>query len=901
MKHTEYGVHIALSKYPMGRESDYINYLGKLYERYRDKIKEFLRLQEGSSGKKIEEHLAPLYSPSIFHVYSHFDIALVSFVDNMKFSQRVFEPFIEKEKKENIKNVSYQILSGSLMGDKSIEEYKKILNKEGTFLKVIQLKINNGLLIGSGNDLLQSILKKINLVFNDFKHDDFLVIDSFNWAEIILIVSCKDSNLASQILLYLRSLCLIDLESADLISKFCLYKQWEYDKKDIFNSHIFNDSQSYLCVNYEDYSKGVNFNNLDFKTQIEWQVKPGHLPYFLKESKEVLNVKTKQPETEKPQFIYDNIYFKNGKTDFLIDELEPDRLTSNIRVFERLRNNVELRKHIRKVKTKPLFSIQNKILLERYGEIEVEDFYGPSNVEDNLMSYKVDPYKDIVLHLRKLNISRNTRKKVRKVFYNYNMGIQDPILYIYFIDLHKLLKSFVQIIKTLADTITTPIIEGDTSSDMEFENFGVLKTKYVEDIIEDYLKVFEESLEDRILNNYNFEDINEFSIDVNSNNTCLISSLDSVLKLVSSCFRLDVEDDVSTNAIVTRTNETETQSNKLSVNYNIDHINNPILIYCTLMKEILNLEQTILLRSNSELWDSLKTELSKDIELKEIGKILSDSAIAYFEIDYKKYYLTFFEDTELYIFWHWTYLLQYTQMYSTIGCFDEANFREELFRLLLLLEGVDARYEITELECPIPELQTFWDRHIFRLYELVKKIGKIDSFASIQIRLKKGIQKSIFDLQNDEEKKSYSKSIAYKNFSKKIIKFAIEDTNQFINLKNQLFKDLHVAQKESTTKVEKLLFFKALSVNSFYSLEYIAKRFNYKINLLRRNFITGEPEERFLKCKESWFIDPLGGFFINSVQDRKDYMEFNNVILHCLWSLGIVLKKYNFINPTKNE
>lgn len=106
------GIHIALSKYPLGNENEYIDNLKLLYTNYRNNIINYLKLSTTTKPEDLPE-VERLFTPSTYHLYSHFDIAFISIVDNFKFPQRVFEPISKDE--EKLKSVSYQILSGGII------------------------------------------------------------------------------------------------------------------------------------------------------------------------------------------------------------------------------------------------------------------------------------------------------------------------------------------------------------------------------------------------------------------------------------------------------------------------------------------------------------------------------------------------------------------------------------------------------------------------------------------------------------------------------------------------------------------------------------------------------------------------------------------------------------------
>ena len=882
MKHTGLGIHIALSKYPLGHEKEYIKNLQTLYELYSININKYLELNQNpknDSGIDISD----LYKPAIYHIYSHFDVAFVSIIDNFKFPQRVFEAWGNEV--DSIKSVSYQILSGSILETEKSPNPKDVLNADSEFLKIIQLKLNNGLLIGNGAVLFENCIKLIEEALLNAEITKYIFINSFNWGEITVLCSNKDPNILAKALMRIRLFTVEYIKDpiiAEEIRLNSLCSLWKVEN--VNQSHLFSETSSYLGVDFFNYTKIDK--NTPFITNIEWQIKPGHLPYFAEEMK---------ASPLDFDIDYSKVYFKNGKTDYVIIEKEPDILGSNIGLFELLRQNTSINSHVRKIKTKPLFRID----CELAKELNTRAYYSPIqnsfSSENFLSKYKITNSGEVTKYLRKLNVSRNIRKKVNKIIYNYNLGIQDPILFIYFIDLHNLLLQFIDKLRHLSTEIEGAIVTGKLSNEFSVSNFMSLKTTYIQDeLINVYIDVFQKALNDRILNNYNYEDINEFSLDINSPLTSIVSSLDSIVKFYGSCFR-----DSEGNSIITTINDNETISNKISVNYNIEHITNVPLIFSTLIKEILNIEQTTNEIENSKHFEYLSKEFNENTQHwnkldKDFLKALN---FAYFEIDFKKYYLTFFRDSDLYIFWHWTYALQCTHLYSSIGYFDEINFSRELFRLILLLKATDPN-KIEELQCPNPELRTYWDKYFNRIRDLVDIIGNANSFKLMSKSLMNQVHTSINNID------------AQSNGGLTVVK-SNNDVNEFLNKlggycitiadKNveDFIKFIHeqiAIQNSQIIPPSKSAFYRILSYISFYNLTLIKTKFKGNNNLLRRSYQTGVPIDHFLQNKTNWFIDPFGGFFINNLAERKENMSTNNQMLYLIWHLGVILKKLSFEN-----
>ena len=892
MEHTGLGIHIAFSKYPLGNEKNYIDNISTLYKKYNNDIIERIKY---SGNINDSDYFNSLYKPAIYHLYSHFDVAFISLIDNFKFPQRVFEPL---KNDENSKSVSYQILSGSVFKTEKSPDPEFLVIDNPEFIKIIQLKINNGLLIGNGARLFEEIIKLIEIELIKIGIEKYIFVNSYNWGEITIICLHPLPNALAKFLLFIRLLTIDSISNSEIrnfIIRDSLYNRW--GESGIEKSHLFSDTFSYFGVNFNEI-QNVD-SNVPFYSEIEWQIKPGHFPFFAESMK------------DSPLNFDDNlksVFFKNGKTDYLVLEKNQDLFISNKKLFEILRQKGPTHpvlSHIRKVKTKPLFKLDDDIVkITSSMRAIITD--GPKNTEINLFKYKIINCDEITELLKKLNISRNTRKKINKIIYNYNLGIQDPILYIYFIDLYGLIKLFIRDLKQLAEETEKSFVNGvislelsNITKELSYGNVPPLKTIVIQEkLIDVYINVFQEAIEDRFLNNYNYEDINEFSLDVNSSLTNLVSSLDTIIKFYGSCFR--GEDGIS---IVTTINENETKSNKLSVNYNIEHITNVPLIFSTLIKEILNVSilQDKYQIKNNKSFEKLNNEFLEKIKDNSDRKLLYNFLdlinFVYFEIDYKKYHLTYLRDTDLYIFWHWTYALQCTHLYNSIGYFDENYFIRELFRLVIIIKVVD-QTKVKKLKCPIPELRTYWDKYFGRILHIVDIISDTEAFSEICETLNMQVSNSLNNLNYKSTNGingDNSSSFNIEDHMRVICGCATENTALNISeFYDRIMIDVNSMHNEINNG-SNAKYYRVLSFISFYSLKFIQNKFNSKHSILRRNYLDGTPLKHFLSNDIKWYIDPVGGFFINDIVERRENMLLNNKMLYLLWHLGTVRKRDSFV------
>lgn len=888
-----------MSNYPIGEEDNYIEQLKNIYVQYKKSTIENLKKSKNFRKSDLKR-LNGLFEPKTYHVFSQFDVSMISLVNNFKFPQRVFEP--NSEENHKIKTVSYQVLSGSIIKNlRNNVSPQRVINRANSFIKIVQLKINNGLLIGNGSLIISEALKQIEEIFKNRKISNYILVDSFNWAELILVISHKSPETIANAVLEIRRLAVFSLPSdiQKSVIENSLFRKWKC--KNIEMSHLFIESHSFLAVSYGDF---LNIpSNVPFHSSIEWKIKPGHFGIFEKEITALTNGET---------FDTSKTFFKTGKTDYLIPLKHENTLRTNQEVFKILRaERKQLSAHIRKIKTDPLFYIDsiNQIF---NGEEAKQQAFPPSN-EKELFRYRNSKSLEVSGYLKKLNISRNIRKKIHKIIYNYNLGIQDSILFLYFIDLKPLLDNFIEILKFFSDQIVASVTTGKITEQQKKDQYGIFNTKYIEDVLQPYIDVFEEAIQDRILNNYNYEEINEFTLDTNSSLSGILSSLDPLIKFYGQYFRT-----FNGNTIITTINDKETLSNKINVNYNVEHITNPPLIFATLIKEILNTNiyntgierEDLLFRITQELRDKDLSEYEKDC--------MKHNFIAYFAADYKKYKLTFFDDMSLFTFWHWSYALQNTHLYTSIGCFSEVSFVKELFRLVLIVMSTD-KSNLNNVDCPIPELRSYWDKHFNRIVALTKNIVDCTSFQELTKSLHMEIEKSLLAFSTKLEKSENGYS--YNRFVFQIIISNLQkDVDQFVSFfyteltsssrkkkisgkrpgKKEMYPYLSDLIKnarnnkndESATNPH--IAFLLLSTLTVYSLNYIYKKFEGEVKLLRRDFATGEPIHHFLETNYSWHIDPAGGFFINSVEEIEDYVSFSNKIISLMRHLGNVLKKDAF-------
>ena len=918
---TTKALHVALSTYPLGKELDYINHIDELYNDF---------ITERNDYSRVTDDEFYLYKPLKYHLFGHFDLAFISIIDSYKFAQRVFDN--SKNDFDSKSNLSYQIQCGTIL---SFSDFTKIDNylslyasknldllySAYPYMQIANLKLNNGILIGNGNTFLTLVLEKLKVIFNSESDVINIISNSYNWSDLTFVILSKSSKAIFETMLKLRQLIVVQLfedeESAlnSSIINNSLYKgKFNYAKKEIIKSHVFVDTHSYMGVAFDLYKNNspIFHTNEPFKTNIEWQIKPGHFSSFYK-------------EINKESIFSNKIYYKNGKTDFITIESNPVTIQSNQKIFTSLRNS-EAKQHIRKLKTKPIYELSEH-------HLEYEESECVLNMKEKLVVNKINDLPLLNDILKKINLSRQLRMKIQKAFHNYNNGITDSISYVFFIDFKPFLEFFKTRIITLGKQIDHILAGNNTNlSDIERLNVGA-----IESLFDKILQAFEEAYNDRFLNNYNFEDLNDFKIDFNTSVTQIITTYDPIIKELSSSLLAEAP------GILVRQNELNTESNIISINYNVFHLIEPPLIFNTVVKELLNsldfnftkeAKFREILGSSRNL---IKNELSKG---NKNSVIFDDFDFQYFKIDVIKFLYTFNGNTELYVFWSWIYFLQNTSLYSSIGFVMESNFNRELFRILLVVATFDKNYLLNNrIESPVPELFSYWEKNYTRFKSTALEVIETEAFNELVITLldiyrnnivtnevnevipsqvfkdfrgKKENNPPDYKILLDEYRMKAKADVIQRMFRKynnnssnmNIVRDrweTLELSYIFMHREFELGKSFSWGSTKMREHSEESgsMFFNRIS---YTTLMWYFKKMDGKINLLRRDYSTGQPMESFIMAKdrETIFIDPQGDFFITSNTLRKSTMKFKHAVYHSLWHLALVLKFDSFL-PYKKD
>jgi hypothetical protein len=915
-------LHIALATYPKRQADEYIKAVKKTYRSFKT---DFSDNYQGNSqeinakGLKKKPKTDHTYEPLVYHIFGSYDVAFITVIDSYKFAQKLFLP-----KENDIANErdfnpnSYQILTGlcpQINPDFELKNlYDKNINK--TFVNICNIKLNNGFLIGNGIDLFSLVMEYIDCRIREFKGFtttdpccyDYILLQSFSWFEICLTLFDDSIEPISKIITTLRGTTLEDLikynpERGLRILKNSLY--WESGKggeDNIRNSHIFADTHSHFGVKYERFIKKTPFNKdgEDFilSTDIEFLVKPGHIGDLIEDLEKI------KDSDGNCIFNTEESFFITGKSDYIIPEKLRISFENNHKLFLKLRDSKSTLMHyIRSIKTRPLFtSHENSKPNKQKGLLHFSDYL-------NAFSIKMTSIQKIDENLKKLKVSRPIRQKISKVLFNYNNGINDPVLFLYFLDFKILMTQLEILVQDETYNFTQQI---NRNNEDLFKPVSEIEEK-----LEILLKVFEEGFHVRMLNCYQFEEIYDFDLDLNSSLSQLLTTYNTLVTEVTN-----IHIPGYSSGQVVQVNLQNTVSNFFSINYNVYHLALPEFVLFTITKEIFNPMREI--KSFNGFFYELDNLVKNDADLQDlVGRDLLDTDYIINDIIRIIYVCNF--DMKLNDFWLWTDALQTSSQYDSLGAFREKPFTVMLFRIMLIASFFDPAH-IDDMTCPIPELSSYWFKYFSEYKKKVESVMKKQNFVDAISNICKKIinvshlQKEIpistqlsWVSTDDCENKIENIISNFKVFTEKdselSAKFRIKIHNQyafFEKFKGEIIDGNNLFfESDETNYLKKHHFIYGLA---YTYLRIIFDHNDGKIYFLRRNWEDGVIHEYFKNNNQQLYtIDPMGGVFFFDKEKATKYYKMRNAVLESLWDFALIAKKdfikhhFQLLEYGKNE
>jgi hypothetical protein len=923
--------------------------------------------------KTINDNYKNVFNPQFYYIFGDFDLAAITIIDDYKYATRNLNPSICKPENSESKFITrYKAITGFHLyrqDEKPIIDFSKTsflnknFNKRNPFVSITNFKINNGFLLGCGEKLLETI-KNIIIEFIEKNYPDYkyVFIDAFSWYEISLIIFSDRIDKLGEVVSKIR-----EFKADEIIDYYqnCFY--WdllnfgdlenEEKEKQLQLCHLFANSHSYFGINQAVFDEIIkdsdNYTDLmqaskKLHTDIEWEIKPGHLNQFVKSCNE---------QSLQDIFNTSDISFLNGKFDYSIKEMDDTKIFNNIRIIDNMANQKSgITNNIRNVKTRLKFKteIEQPVDKNLYKNPDCCNEDDPTSIKNFLteLSYSEKDLKTLKENLFICKSGHYLHDKILNAYSNYNEGIENLILFPYFIDFKGYLDYLSRLIETNAEQCKETFSEKTYNSDDNLKSKDIWGSEFRKKLLYPIID-FHCGYLNRIIQGYDLEDITDFNINYKGGIHQIISSYDLLYKIIGRSL-LNIDEHKSFLSI----GGSEIKSTINSIQSNAIHLFNPSIFLSTVTKEISNYafenrrfnfengeyeeyekDQLEFLRQIDELTNELYPRFQqkfKKLKFKKYLKILFEDRLRYFECDLISLVYTFNFNLKLFLKWQWINELQNPASYDLQGNINEAVFIRISFRQLFLMRYFNKEREFLNDIKEISELDHLREKHFPYLKLIVQALFVEDSFVKYYNRLLntyisgfcrldlvtfpynlKGSKRikdrqykidktatiyNIFKLTGSMDIQSFEQV----DYTKKINEFGtrgdLEEIFLFVeNVSAQMknnFKICDPIYYDEIKHITPSLFIKSL-IYSF--LKYICEEINFnRICTLKRNMAEGKIRSGYINRDIDILIDPAGGFFTTTEAGRKMLFKTNQILLKSIWDLATRLKK-DFLLSYKNE
>lgn len=760
------GVMISLVSEPQNRKTNFQKGINKSFENYKKSMEQNITFENLNNVN--HDWIKYLYKPYLYYIFGEFDTAIISFTDDFDFNVRSFRPFDPiLDSRLNKNHFNHKVIIGPTP---NFDENKNILYQANNsfdpddlpYIAITQIKLNNNLLINTGTIFMRCYIKSILRLYQNkykekYKPFKILIIESFAWAEVTILIFSNSFNKIQDFILYARDIKLEDIENfldvKDRDDKKELFRNIPnqiYDKNIpavITSKSIFG----YKMKLYNDLISNKNsslFDNIidnDFINPVtKWQIVPGCTNYV---KKEIINLSQEYLDIKK--YLSEEIFsFCAGRRD-LIFPLIRKPVPSNeyikmLAVFEHMLVKTNLLKS-----PKTSIGTSNK---EHYLNTQNNSYYPIKyNYKIDCPIIDIDDIEQLNNKLKKLRIRKSTSIRLLNMISNYNCGVNDNTTRLNFLELYPFLYSFIQEIIHKWDLIP--------NSTVEYENK-----------LYSYCHCFESAWKNRYHSSYNFSNIPDFNIDFKGGIQQITSALDSVFKSISKHFN-------SKNALLAITGD---KARNINANYmEIDylHMYEPSYFWVIATSEAAT--SFFINENNFEFGDKLFID-ADNIEQIFNNKNISQNKLLFYVNTIKffqylfrdmiSYCFAFFQDKDLFTFWYLNYFLTNSETKDIVTrinflirfeiiCRYINNHKDKTIYNKYIKAGFLFANEVSGVEKFVDDL--FKTKGFTKWYE---KAFAIASSYSVVIHNDKNIETDIIDIQEAIKR---GEVVPYENHSKK--------------------------------------------------------------------------------------------------------------------------------------
>ena len=884
-------IDINLTTFPQNQEQAFDkSVIEKLYNDYRAGVPKncidgFPRYGEGPNFPGVKA----LYVPLCYHLFGQYDIAYIALIDNLKFQQKLFEPTLQQDGAELLYPHSHQGITGITheTKDRLYDFFGAHLQtgpdqKRPYFVGIIKTKLNNALLLGNGSDYLKVVTRMIRkqitrINIKNKNPAECLILHSFAVFDLTLLVFTDSPDTILSILEALRSLNFKDLKSEpeyDQLLKDSLYRELLPKKsaEELSEANLFADTHSHIGIHSDlvraeendPYLVEFRKKNIRLRSNIQWQVRPGHMDQLGSILQKLFNTPAK------------DCLMLIGKTDYALNHVFL-HANDNLLLARAMRNNPQtFYNHIRRLRTQVEFKRNNAMPKKiRDKVLPLQDSLRP-------LAESVSSIHRLAEMLRSMKVARPIREKVLKLFSNYNNGIQDPILFVFFSD-------FTVFVKELKRLIVAQFTDFSQSGAKTPYDLGQLELALINRI-----KIFQEACNNRLQNCYLFEDIIDFDTDYNGSIQQLLTAYNVLVMEVGSIFYDPPEE----YGPVVRINLTDTVANYYSINYFVHHLTSPEFVFATMVAEIQNIFSFDSSRikeffQSYQQFMPLMQEKYYDLYLSHQEDIINVQRLL---MDIVRFVLSFNLEPGLFIHWFWTYNLQHTSLFDKTGTMNVDHFKKELFRIRFIMN----LFGFPDQGCksPIPDLENLWHRHFAETEKLVNRYIDFLTKSKIGKPWIRMLQKIIFDSlgrimppMDDHWVRDEAALKKGKLFATVLDADILMEANYFM-MRDMLYREWEEGKQPEPGQEALHIHWK---MHNYLTVLYEGN--HRQIKFLQRDWLSGQPLSNFIKAAESdhiYLVDQTGGLFFDQIPELNRYFRQTMEMLEYLWHHACKMKK-NFL------
>lgn len=884
-----------------------------------------------------------LYKPHAYHLLGDHNLAVLSLVDDFAFAQRVFYSShcfprgdIKKPEEYMIQTITgistYPLgqqprlvdmarktflLSANTIPDKlqaSIEPYP--------FIGIVRYKLNNGLLIGNGQDYLEAVKTVLEKNKNDdLKDVPLFMIDSFCNNELTLVIFTHDPKEIIDFVMKSRQLKIDDLNKSKHIYENALQgKITKTPQENEFNNlHLFSSSHTMLGFDLDLFTQtefSENLKQITFPVKFYWDIKPGHIHNINTALEDIIkHLKLTKKQGKKKiiagisSLVYEQVFTLPEYISFI--KAWQDRKEKNTNDLRHVRISMET-------------EISNP----------GEEIRHPLNRLFDALKIKEEEILPLHDKLLSLGIPKVLEQRIQRVYTNFNECISDPLFAIYFMELRDYLACLPEIVKDVE-------LKKDMNSRHEMLN--------------DFIANFEKAYYNRFHHSNRVIGMDDFNLEYNGGIQQLLSGFDAVYKYIAHLFSEIPATDYDTSEEKNTQNKRQSfpdvvcvsgyervYSDKWRMMINILYITYPELFAATIWKEALNfffrnnfiehLEKIIHTKDfehlfnqlkNTKFPDFLRNQIRMDESFNEtayshhlLNQALHENFLKYIMIDGLVFKAGYKEDFDLFYYWYWKVFLQMNHLMEKKDKeepieYSPNNFITMLFRLTYWAHYLDqtsgsAGTRINDIRnAPFdPALRGLWILHFNDVYTYVKIF--FNKLKSIHFN------DFIDSIADDIDPQTSTTSPSQETDS--LTEEPMEDLHKLRKEHKKIYQKMLETPSAHFEKNEIITYNKKDKKTLYLSL--VLRAYLKQIKELDLQGVKLKPDTCYtlkrtpqggkIQHKDNYtnlLSDPYGGMFIinNNPEIRKKYYILRSLFYKCIWDFSMRSKAELFPDTTNKQ